>query len=148
MFSNTIVCDWFRIQELAGLVDGVSRMSQFMHRLLAFWTLKRQSRNGVPLLRRLTNAHSSRRHNSSANSSLNVQANTSAASIAAAHGPHHETGDKLKKKKKKQNDDPNGKKSISAMINDGTENAPVTDQEDEEKNTGKRKDPAVSFCEF
>ncbi|KAF2354546.1 Bromodomain [Trinorchestia longiramus] len=66
-----------RIQELAGLAEGVSRMSQFMHRLLAFWTLKRQSRNGVPLLRRLTNAHGTRRHNA-ANTSGNSAANASA----------------------------------------------------------------------
>ena len=31
----------------------VPRKSQFMQRLHSYWTLKRQSRNGVPLLRRL-----------------------------------------------------------------------------------------------
>ena len=45
-----------RIQKLAELVT-MERRSQFMHRLLAFWTLKRQSRNGVPLLRRLTSSY-------------------------------------------------------------------------------------------
>lgn len=31
----------------------VQRKGQFMQRLHSYWTLKRQSRNGVPLLRRL-----------------------------------------------------------------------------------------------
>lgn len=31
----------------------IQRKSQFMQRLHSYWTLKRQSRNGVPLLRRL-----------------------------------------------------------------------------------------------
>ncbi|XP_045615896.1 peregrin isoform X4 [Procambarus clarkii] len=48
-----------RIQKLAALVN-MQKRSQFMHRLLAYWTLKRQSRNGVPLLRRLTTSHSRR----------------------------------------------------------------------------------------
>nr|XP_053641088.1 LOW QUALITY PROTEIN: peregrin-like [Cherax quadricarinatus] len=47
------------IQKLAALVT-MQKRSQFMHRLLAYWTLKRQSRNGVPLLRRLTTSHSRR----------------------------------------------------------------------------------------
>lgn len=41
----------------------MQKRSQFMHRLLAYWTLKRQSRNGVPLLRRLTTSHSRRNSN-------------------------------------------------------------------------------------
>jgi hypothetical protein len=79
-----------RIQELAGLAEGVSRVSQFMHRLLAFWTLKRQSRNGVPLLRRLTSTHSSRRSNA-ANISNHSNANEGDVSVtsdqAAAPSP-------------------------------------------------------------
>lgn len=47
------------IQKLAALVN-MQKRSQFMHRLLAYWTLKRQSRNGVPLLRRLTTSHARR----------------------------------------------------------------------------------------
>lgn len=45
----------------------MQKRSQFMHRLLAYWTLKRQSRNGVPLLRRLTTSHSRRNSNNNNN---------------------------------------------------------------------------------
>ena len=38
---------------------------RFIQRLIAYWTLKRQSRNGVPLLRRLQTTHPSRRPASS-----------------------------------------------------------------------------------
>jgi bromodomain and PHD finger-containing protein 1 len=41
-----------RVQEIAGLVNAQKKM-QFINRLIAYWTLKRQYRNGVPLLRRL-----------------------------------------------------------------------------------------------
>ncbi|XP_068600900.1 peregrin [Brachionichthys hirsutus] len=40
----------------------VPRKSQFMQRLHSYWTLKRQSRNGVPLLRRLQTHLQSQRH--------------------------------------------------------------------------------------
>uniref|UniRef100_A0A3B5QG77 Bromodomain and PHD finger containing 1 n=2 Tax=Xiphophorus TaxID=8082 RepID=A0A3B5QG77_XIPMA len=40
----------------------VPRKSQFMQRLHSYWTLKRQSRNGVPLLRRLQTHLPSQRH--------------------------------------------------------------------------------------
>uniref|UniRef100_A0A8C7ZEE7 Bromodomain and PHD finger containing, 1 n=1 Tax=Oryzias sinensis TaxID=183150 RepID=A0A8C7ZEE7_9TELE len=40
----------------------VPRKSQFMQRLHSYWTLKRQSRNGVPLLRRLQTHLPSHRH--------------------------------------------------------------------------------------
>ncbi|KAK4301931.1 hypothetical protein Pmani_025958 [Petrolisthes manimaculis] len=55
-----------RIAKLASLVN-MQKRSQFMHRLLAYWTLKRQSRNGVPLLRRLTSSHSRRNNNNNNN---------------------------------------------------------------------------------
>ena len=32
---------------------NLAKKAQFMERLIGYWTLKRQSRNGVPLLRRL-----------------------------------------------------------------------------------------------
>ncbi|XP_050677555.1 bromodomain-containing protein homolog [Leptidea sinapis] len=43
-----------RVAEIAQLAHGTpSARAQLMKRLLAYWTLKRHSRNGVPLLRRL-----------------------------------------------------------------------------------------------
>lgn len=41
-----------RLHEISSLVN-VQKKSQFIQRLIAYWTLKRQYRNGVPLLRRL-----------------------------------------------------------------------------------------------
>ncbi|KAK6628515.1 hypothetical protein RUM43_002330 [Polyplax serrata] len=49
-----------RIQEIGSLVT-VAKKSQFIQRLIAYWTLKRQFRNGVPLLRRLQSTHLARR---------------------------------------------------------------------------------------
>ncbi|XP_053982612.1 bromodomain-containing protein homolog [Hylaeus volcanicus] len=46
-----------RIQEIAGLAEGLPKKSQLIQRLIAYWTLKRQNRNGVPLLRRLQSSH-------------------------------------------------------------------------------------------
>lgn len=44
-----------RVQEISNLVT-MQKKSQFIQRLVAYWTLKRQFRNGVPLLRRLQTA--------------------------------------------------------------------------------------------
>ncbi|EZA60271.1 hypothetical protein DMN91_010538 [Ooceraea biroi] len=46
-----------RIQEIANLAEGLEKKSQVIQRLIAYWTLKRQYRNGVPLLRRLQSSH-------------------------------------------------------------------------------------------
>ncbi|XP_012280063.1 peregrin isoform X2 [Orussus abietinus] len=46
-----------RIREIASLAEGLPRKSQLIQRLIAYWTLKRQYRNGVPLLRRLQSTH-------------------------------------------------------------------------------------------
>lgn len=40
-----------------GALTSLARKQAFLERLLGYWTLKRQSRNGVPLLRRLQMAH-------------------------------------------------------------------------------------------
>lgn len=43
---------FFRLSKITNRLT-IQRKSQFMQRLHSYWTLKRQSRNGVPLLRRL-----------------------------------------------------------------------------------------------
>jgi bromodomain and PHD finger-containing protein 1 len=39
---------------------NLPKKQPFITRLLSYWTLKRQSRNGVPLLRRLQSNHMTR----------------------------------------------------------------------------------------
>lgn len=39
------------------LAEGLPKKNQLIQRLIAYWTLKRQYRNGVPLLRRLQSSH-------------------------------------------------------------------------------------------
>ncbi|XP_076255187.1 bromodomain-containing protein 140 isoform X2 [Rhynchophorus ferrugineus] len=55
-----------RIQEIASLVT-ITKKSQFIQRLIAYWTLKRQYRNGVPLLRRLQSAQGGTRDSNTSN---------------------------------------------------------------------------------
>ncbi|KAK5638390.1 hypothetical protein RI129_012685 [Pyrocoelia pectoralis] len=55
-----------RIQEIASLVT-IAKKSQFIQRLIAYWTLKRQYRNGVPLLRRLQSAQGGPRDSNTSN---------------------------------------------------------------------------------
>uniref|UniRef100_A0A2S2R0I7 Peregrin n=1 Tax=Sipha flava TaxID=143950 RepID=A0A2S2R0I7_9HEMI len=47
-----------RVTEIANLLS-VPKKGQFVQRLIAYWTLKRQFRNGVPLLRRLQTSQTS-----------------------------------------------------------------------------------------
>lgn len=65
-----------RVQDIAQLIS-IPKKSQLMNRLIAYWTIKRQLRNGVPLLRRLQSSHQARRderskivHNTAENSNI------------------------------------------------------------------------------
>ena len=44
-------CPWDKVQKISTLVH-IEKKSQFIQRLMAYWTLKRQTRNGVPLIRK------------------------------------------------------------------------------------------------
>uniref|UniRef100_A0A8D8RKE0 Peregrin n=1 Tax=Cacopsylla melanoneura TaxID=428564 RepID=A0A8D8RKE0_9HEMI len=57
-----------RVQDIAQLIS-IPKKSQLMNRLIAYWTIKRQLRNGVPLLRRLQSSHQARRDERSKNTS-------------------------------------------------------------------------------
>lgn len=48
----------FRVTEIANLLS-TPKKGQFVQRLIAYWTLKRHFRNGVPLLRRLQTSQTS-----------------------------------------------------------------------------------------
>lgn len=65
-----------RVQDIAQLIS-IPKKSQLINRLIAYWTIKRQLRNGVPLLRRLQSSHQARRdehskimHNTAENSNI------------------------------------------------------------------------------
>ena len=55
---------WFlccnRLSKIVGRV-AMARKAQFIQSLQSYWMLKRQSRNGVPLLRRLQASHQSQK---------------------------------------------------------------------------------------
>ncbi|CAG2117326.1 unnamed protein product, partial [Medioppia subpectinata] len=53
-----------RLTKIAVLIT-IPKRNQFLQLLLGYWTLKRQSRNGVPLLRRLQISHNSLRKDGS-----------------------------------------------------------------------------------
>ncbi|KAF6201871.1 hypothetical protein GE061_004267 [Apolygus lucorum] len=59
-----------KIQEIGSLVS-VAKKSQFIQRLIAYWTLKRQLRNGVPLLRRLQTTHMNKKGESQSTTNRN-----------------------------------------------------------------------------
>ncbi|KAL1140402.1 hypothetical protein AAG570_000334 [Ranatra chinensis] len=66
-FSHTISVPTIppdKIQEIGDLLS-VTKKNQFIQRLIAYWTLKRQLRNGVPLLRSLQATHISRKEGGS-----------------------------------------------------------------------------------
>ena len=52
-------CPWDKVQKISTMVQ-IEKKSQFIQRLMAYWTLKRQTRNGVPLIRRLQFAKASK----------------------------------------------------------------------------------------
>ena len=49
-----------RLSKIVGRV-AIGRKAQFIQSLQSYWMLKRQSRNGVPLLRRLQASHQSQK---------------------------------------------------------------------------------------
>ena len=57
--SDAIFIPYIRLSKIAQLII-LPKKQQFLTRLLSYWTLKRQSRNGVPLLRRLQSNHMTR----------------------------------------------------------------------------------------
>ena len=52
-------CPWDKVQKISTMVT-IEKKNQFIQRLMAYWTLKRQTRNGVPLIRRLQFAKASK----------------------------------------------------------------------------------------
>lgn len=63
-----------RIQEISTMVQ-MQKKKEFMERLVAYWTLKRKYRNGVPLLRRLQSQGNNNNHIVALTSSSSTQRN-------------------------------------------------------------------------
>ena len=65
MVSHQLLLDqlqfllFFRLSKIVNRV-AIQKKSQFIQCLQSYWMLKRQSRNGVPLLRRLQATHQNR----------------------------------------------------------------------------------------
>lgn len=60
MVLGIFFCITFRLSKIVGRV-AMARKAQFIQSLQSYWMLKRQSRNGVPLLRRLQASHQSQK---------------------------------------------------------------------------------------
>ena len=56
----------FRVDKIVAKIP-LTKKPQFVTKLMSYWTLKRQSRNGVPLLRRLQSNHMSKKDTVSIN---------------------------------------------------------------------------------
>lgn len=63
-----------RLTEIAQLIN-IPKRNQFVQRLLGYWTLKRESRNGVPLLRRLQVSHANSRNKALTKNNTNEELN-------------------------------------------------------------------------
>ncbi|XP_012936104.1 bromodomain-containing protein 1 isoform X2 [Aplysia californica] len=61
-----------KVTNIASLI-AVPKKDDFMRALMSYWTLKRQSRFGVPLLRRLQSNHMSRNREHSRNDKHNIE---------------------------------------------------------------------------
>ncbi|KAM4643691.1 peregrin isoform 2-T3 [Discoglossus pictus] len=88
---------YYRLSKITNCLT-IQRKSQFMQRLHSYWTLKRQSRNGVPLLRRLQ-THLQSQRNCEQEMKWRIPIHEDAALLFAQKGSsNEETGDQSVKK--------------------------------------------------